>query len=127
MTSPTILIVEDHALLRGSLRDWLATMFDPCHIIEAGSGLEAIELVQKHQPEVIIIDLEMPQMNGFEATQRIKATWPDTQVMMLTVYENQTHCPDTTTAGADAYVLKSELESELVPTLQTLLAEQGRS
>ena len=123
MTSPTILIVENHTLLRNSLRDWLATTFEQCHIIEASNGLEAIEKVQEQSPQIIIMDIALPKLDRLKAGQRIKTLAPDTRIVILTIYGDNLHRAKAMTTGVSAYVSKSELESKLVPTLQTLLAE----
>jgi DNA-binding NarL/FixJ family response regulator len=119
--TPTILIVEDHDLLRASLSDWLAAALNPCTITTATDGLAAIEAAQTQQPHLVLMDLDLPRLNGLEATRRIKAALPDTQVVMLTVYEDQAHRADATAAGASAYVPKRTLSSDLVPVVNTLL------
>lgn len=118
---PTILIVEDHAPLRATLCDWLAAMFDPCTIAATGDGLEAVELARTHRPHLVLMDLDLPRLNGLEATRRIKAAVPDTQVVMLTIYEDQAHRADAAAAGASAYVPKRTLNSDLVPVVSMLL------
>lgn len=118
---PTILIVEDHALLRASLSDWLAAAFTPCTITTAADGLAAVEAAQSQPPHLILMDLDLPRLNGLEATRRIKAHLPETQVVMLTVYEDQAHRADAAAAGASAYVPKRTLSSDLVPVIHTLL------
>ena len=94
---PTILIVEDHAPLRATLCDWLAAVFDPCTITSAGDGLKA--------------------------TRRIKAALPNTQMVILTVYEDQAHRAEAAAAGASAYLPKRILANELVAVVSTLLQE----
>ena len=118
---PTILIVEDHAPLRATLCDWLATIFDHCTIAVAADGLEAVEAAHTHQPQLVLMDLDLPCLNGLEATRRIKAALPATQVVMLTMYEDQAHRADAVAAGASAYVPKRNLGSDLVPVVNTLL------
>jgi DNA-binding NarL/FixJ family response regulator len=119
--NPIILIVEDHAPLRASLRDWLAATFDPCLIASAGDGLEAVELARTHRPHLVLMDLDLPRLNGLEATRRIKAALPATQVVMLTIYEDQAHRADAAAAGASAYVPKRNLHSDLVGVISTLI------
>ncbi len=119
--TPTILIVEDHDLLRASLSEWLAAAFNPCTITTAADGLAAVAAAQAQQPHLVLMDLDLPCLNGLEATRRIKAALPDTQVVMLTVYEDLAHRADAATAGASAYVPKRTLNSDLVPVIHTLL------
>jgi len=118
----TILIVEDHEAVRRSLRDWLDVEFPQCRVIEAASGEEAIALIQVESPRLVLMDISLPGMSGIEATRQIKAALPSTQVVMLTIHENDTYRADATTAGASAYVPKRVMQTELIPTLAALLA-----
>lgn len=119
--TPTILIVEDHAPLRASLCDWLATTFDYCTIAAIGDGLEAVALAQAQLPQVVVMDLDLPRLNGLEATRRIKAASPETQVVMLTIYEDQAHRAEAAAVGASAYVPKRNLSNDLVAVINNLL------
>ncbi len=118
----TILIVEDHDAVRRSLRDWLQVEFPQCRVIEAASGEEAIALTRVESPRLVVMDISLPGMSGIEATRRIKATLPSAQVVMLTIHEDDAHRADAATAGASAYVTKRVMQTELVPTLAALLA-----
>ena len=118
----TILIVEDHDTVRRSLRDWLEVEFPQCRVIEAASGEEAIALIRIESPRLVIMDITLPGMSGIEATRQIKATLPSVQIAMLTVHEDDTHRADATAAGASAYVPKRAMQTELIPTLTALLA-----
>ncbi|MFQ5857360.1 MAG: response regulator transcription factor [Anaerolineae bacterium] len=118
----TILIVEDHDAVRRSLRDWLEVEFPQCRVIEAVSGEEAIALIQIESPRLVVMDISLPGMSGIEATRQIKAALPSTQVVMLTIHEDDAHRADATAAGASAYVSKRVMQTELIPTLAALLA-----
>lgn len=118
----TILIVEDHDTVRRSLHDWLAAQFPHCRLIEAASGEEAIALIRDEAPRLVIMDISLPGMSGIEATRRIKAALPATQIVMLTVHESDVYQADALAAGASAYVPKRTMRSELIPTLAALLA-----
>ena len=118
----TILIVEDHDAVRRSLRDWLQVEFPQCRVIEAASGEEAIVLIQVESPRLVVMDISLPGMSGIEATRQIKAALPSAQIVMLTIHENDTYRADATTAGASAYVPKRVMQTELIPTLAALLA-----
>jgi len=118
----TILIVEDHDAVRRSLRDWLQVEFPQCRVIEAASGEEAIALTRVESPRLVVMDISLPGMSGIEATRRIKATLPSAQVVMLTIHEDDAHRADATTAGASAYVPKRVMQTQLMPTLAALLA-----
>lgn len=119
--TPTILIVEDHAPLRAILCDWLAGTFNTHTITSAGDGLEAVELAQLQAPQLVLMDLDLPHLNGLEATRRIKATAPNTHVVMLTIHEDQAHRADAVAAGASAYVPKRKLHNELMSVVQPLV------
>jgi len=121
----TILIVEDHDAVRRSLRDWLQVEFPQCRVIEAASGEEAIVLIQVESPRLVVMDISLPGMSGIEATRQIKAALPSAQIVMLTIHENDTYRADATTAGASAYVPKRVMQTELIPTLAALLANDG--
>jgi len=121
---PTILIVEDHDAVRRLLREWLETVFPQCRVIEAASGEEAITIAQAESPRVVVMDIGLQQMNGIEATRRIKAAVPSTQVVMLTIHEAEAYRADAAAAGASAYVPKRTMHTELLPTLAALLSGQ---
>ena len=119
----TILIVEDHEAVRRSLRDWLEVEFPRCRVIEAASGEEAITLIQVESPRLVLMDISLPGMSGVEATRQIKAALPSAQIVMLTIHECDTYRTDATSAGASAYVPKRVMQTELIPTLAALLAD----
>jgi len=120
----TILVIEDHDAVRKSLRDWLQVEFPQCRVIEAVSGEEAIALIRTESPRLVVMDISLPGMSGIEATRRIKAALPSTQVVMLTIHEDDAHRADATTAGASAYVTKRAMQTQLMPTLAALLADE---
>lgn len=117
----TILIVEDHDVLRRALRRWLEIMFPKCHIIEATREAQAIALVQSSHPQVIVIDVSLSGTNGLEAVKRIKAAVPAIPVVVLTNNEDETHRICGTESGASAYVWKKAIQTELQPALAGLL------
>ena len=125
--SPTILIVEDHDAMRCALREWLETVFPHCHVIEAANGEEAITIAQAELPKVIIMDVGLPQMNGIEASRRIKAAVPSAQVVVLTIHEDKAYRADAKAAGVSAYVPKRTMQTELVSTLAALLSDRKNS
>ena len=120
----TILIVEDHDAIRKSLRDWLEVEFPQCRVIEAASGEEAIALIRIESPRLVVMDISLPGMSGIEATRQIKAALPSAQIVMLTIHEGDAYRANATAAGASAYVPKRVIQTELVPTLAALLANQ---
>ena len=118
-----ILIVEDQELVRRALRKLLEVVYSRYQVIEAASGEEALGLTKTEQPHLVIMDITLPGMNGIEATQRIRAAYPTTQVVMFTIHEDAIYREEAKAAGAIAYVPKRALQSELLPQLTTLLAD----
>ena len=110
-----LLIVDDSAKSRKGLKALLAT-FQHIEVIgEAGNGREAIEKVREHQPDVVLMDVHMPAMDGLEATRLIKRDWPDCRVVMLTVYSHRMR--DAMQAGADDFVGKGEPHGRLLAAI----------
>jgi two-component system response regulator NreC len=118
---PTIMIVEDYEMVRALLREWLGSALPGCRFLEAQSGEEAITLVSTCPPEVVLMDIGLTRMSGIEATRNIKAIAPQTQVVMLTIHEDDAYRADATAAGASAYVPKRMMQKELLPALRALL------
>jgi DNA-binding NarL/FixJ family response regulator len=118
--SATILIVEDHPTARQALQEWLQTEYPEHLVLAVSSGEEAIEMVRSLDLDVIIMDIDLPEMSGIEATRRIKAERLP-QVVMLTIHEDAEHRNDALSAGASAFVPKRMMQSELLPALAMLL------
>lgn len=122
---PIILIVDDHDIMRGLLRHWLAVNFPSFHIIEAKNGKEALYLALSWKPEVILMDIWMSEMNGFEATRSIKTMAPDIKIVIITSDEND-HCRERASlAGADAYFLKRDMAEDLIPVLREFIYQEA--
>ena len=117
----TILIVEDHNELRSSLTEWLQSIFRDCNFIAARSGEEAIELASIYRSEIVLMDIQLPQMNGIEAIRRIKKVSPQTQAVILSVHNFSTYREEAAAAGACAYINKHNMHMELIPILVKLL------
>jgi len=120
---PTIMIVEDHEAVRTSLRDWLSAIFPDCVFVEAKSGEEAVDLALARPPDVVLMDIGLPGMNGIRATRHIKAAAPQAQVVMLTIHEAPEYQADAAAAGASAYIVKRRMHTELIPVLARLLSQ----
>ena len=107
MTNPmSILIVDDHEVVRNGIRAYFETVPEFQVIGEAVSGEEAISLVSELIPDIVLLDLIMPGMDGVEATRRIKQISPRTQVVVLTSYHEDAHIFPALKAGATSYILK---------------------
>ena len=121
---PTCLIVEDHTSVRTSLRDWLMGVFPGCHFLAVSSGEEAIALVNSQAPDVILMDIGLPGVNGLEATRRIKQVLPQVKVVILTLHDTTEYRAEAGAVKANAYVLKQRMTTDLVPLLKTLLLDR---
>ena len=102
----TVLLVDDHAIVRQGVRTFLVTQPDLSVVAEAGTGAEAVTLVAQYIPDVILMDLIMPDMDGVEATRRIKHISPRSQIVVLTSYHEDEHIFPALKAGALSYLLK---------------------
>ena len=118
MTEIEILIVDDLEHVRQGLRTILELTGGFNVVGEASNGLEAIQQVDQLQPEVVLMDLAMPQIDGLEATQRIKAEQPNTGIVMITIHDNEETREQATAAGVDAFLAKGTDTETLVQTIQ---------
>jgi len=115
-----VLVVDDQLRARQGLKALLATWPLLKEIREATNGKQALALVQEDQPELVLMDVRMPEMDGLEATRRIKANWPNVLVVILSMYPE--YEPEATMAQADAFVCKGEPPQVLLDTLNLLIA-----
>ena len=120
---PRVLLVDDHAVIRRGVQGILRTYpeWDLCG--EADNGQDAIRLAGELAPEVVIMDVSMPGMNGLEATRIIHEVLPDTKVLLLTLHSSSEFVRSAFRAGARGYVLKSDAENELVRALNVVIGE----
>ena len=116
----TILIVDDNARLRALMRG-IAAQESDLHVVgEAADGAEAMRLAQALQPDIVLLDLAMPRVNGLEALRWIKAERPATTVIIVTVHAEDAYRRAAEDGGADAFLLKKTLVTVLLPTIQRL-------
>jgi len=116
-----VVIAEDHTILRDGLKALLSSQQDFKVVAEAQDGREAIRCVQDFAPDVILMDLSMPRMNGLDAIKEIQKPNPDTKIVALTVHKTEEYVLATLQAGADGYVLKDATHSELVMAMKNVL------
>jgi DNA-binding NarL/FixJ family response regulator len=120
MTKIRVLLVDDHAILREGLRALLSCYDDVQVVGEAKNGAVALEQVEALQPDVVIMDIAMPVMDGFESTRRIRQKYPQTRVLVLTQYEDKEYVVPLLQVGASGFVLKQALGADLINALRTV-------
>ena len=120
---PKVLIVDDHAAVRRGVQSILQTSPEWEFCGEANNGKQAVELAEELKPEIIIMDVSMPVLNGLEATRIIHDSMPATKILLLTLHNSVELVRSAFRAGARGYVLKSDAENELVRALNIVLGE----
>ncbi len=119
-----ILAVDDHPLVRQGIAGLVATQPDMAMVGEAANGREAIQQFRTHHPDVTLMDLQMPEMNGLDALIAIRNEFPDARVIMLTTYTGDTQILRALKAGAQGYLLKNTLHKELLEAIRA--AHKGK-
>ncbi len=120
MSKLRVLLVDDHPVVRLGLRALLDSEPDMEVVGEAGNGAEAVSRTHELKPDIVIMDISMPEMDGLEATRRIRALDPDTHVLILTVHAQERYLFPVLKAGAAGYVLKSTVDTELVNAIRVV-------
>jgi DNA-binding NarL/FixJ family response regulator len=120
-----ILLSDDHNILRDGMRLLLERQTGFVVVGEASDGRETLELVQNHQPDVVVMDIAMPNMNGIEATRRIVEKHPSMGVVILSMHYDESYVIRSLKAGARAYLLKDAVKSELIAAIHAVV--EGRS
>jgi DNA-binding NarL/FixJ family response regulator len=120
-----LLLVDDHAILRDGLRALLSYYPDVEVVGEAEDGLQAIECVERLAPDVVVMDIAMPVMNGLEASRRIRQSHPETRILILTQYDDKRYVLPFLRAGVSGYVLKRALGSDLIQAVRTAAKGEG--
>jgi NarL family two-component system response regulator LiaR len=120
-----VLLAEDHVVVREGTRELIRREQDMEVVGEAGDGEEAVELATKLRPDVVIMDIAMPKVNGIEATKRIKELYPATAVLILTAYDNEQYIFALLDAGAAGYLLKNVRRSELIDAVRAVYAGES--
>jgi DNA-binding NarL/FixJ family response regulator len=119
-----LLIADDHPVFRDGLASLLSTQPGVEVVATAADGAEAVALTKEHRPEVVVMDLQMPEMNGIDALKAIRAKHPDARVIVLTTYAGDAQALAALKAGAAGYLLKNTLRRELLDTIR--MVHSGR-
>jgi two-component system, NarL family, response regulator len=121
-----ILTVDDHALLREGIASLVAIEPDMELVAQAATGREAIEQFRRHQPDVTLMDLQMPDISGIEAIIAIRNEFPDARIVVLTTYAGDVQVARALKAGARGYLLKGNVHTDLLDTIRTVYAGHKR-
>jgi two-component system response regulator NreC len=117
-----VLLADDHAIVRRGLRSLLETESDVSVVAEAADGHEAVRMGAAHTPDVAILDIGMPLLNGIEVASRLRAQEVPPRVIILSMHTDESYILRALAAGAQAYLLKDSTDEELVPALRTVTA-----
>jgi DNA-binding NarL/FixJ family response regulator len=120
-----ILLADDHAVVRQGFQMILAGQPDMEIVGEAGNGREAVELAAKLKPDVVVMDVAMPELNGIEATRRIAESAPHTRVLALSMHKDSVYVREILRAGARGYLLKDSVAADLVSAVRAVAAGEG--
>lgn len=119
-----VLIADDHAIVRAGLRTLIHSEPTMELVGEAAGGYEAIDLIEKAQPDVLVLDLSMPDLDGIAVIKKIKPQFPELRILILTIHEDEGLLRAALKAGASGYILKGAAESELISAVRTILRSE---
>jgi two-component system, NarL family, response regulator NreC len=120
-----ILLADDHAVVRQGFKLILGAQPDMEIVGEAGNGREAVELAEKLRPDVAVVDVAMPELNGIEATRRMAEVTPRTRVLALSMHKDSVYVREILRAGARGYLLKDQIDSDLLAAVRAVARGEG--
>jgi DNA-binding NarL/FixJ family response regulator len=120
-----ILLADDHAVVRQGFKAILGAQADMEIVGEAGNGREAVELAEKLRPDVAVMDVAMPELNGIEATRRMNEVAPRTRVLALSMHKDSVYVREILRAGARGYLLKDQIDSDLLAAVRAIARGEG--
>jgi DNA-binding NarL/FixJ family response regulator len=112
-----IILADDHYLIRNGIKTMIAQEPGIEVIAEAADGQELMEILKEHRPDMVILDISMPQISGIEALKQIHELYPEIRVLILTMHDNAQYCSHAFSAGAHGYLLKDDSATELLPAI----------
>jgi len=115
-----LLVADDHDILRRGLRELLESQPGWTVVAEAGNGSKALEMALEHQPDIAVLDVAMPDLNGFETTRRIREALPQTEVLILTAHDSEQMVHEAEACGARGYLLKSDVGRDLISAVESV-------
>lgn len=124
MANISILITDDHKIIRDGIKSMLEDKHGFEVVAEAGNGKEAVDLCGKHYIDLVIMDINMPELNGIEATRQIKEQYPQVKVLALTMMKEDEHIRQMIQAGASGYILKNSGNEELIEAIGAVMEGQ---
>jgi DNA-binding NarL/FixJ family response regulator len=125
--TPTVMIVEDHSVVHALTQQLLRIALPQCRFVNASSGEQAVAMVARENPDLVIMDIQMQGMNGIEATGKIKAAHPEIKVLILSNHEESEYMTLAAREGASAFVPKRLVHQWLVPLVKKFLGESAPS
>jgi two-component system response regulator NreC len=122
MDTIKLMLVDDHDVVRTGLRSFLETQSGFKVVAEAKNGQQALERAREAQPDIVLMDISMPDMDGMEATQKLKKLYPDCQILVLTVHADKHYFMKMLSVGASGYITKQAAADELISAIQAVAA-----